>query len=907
MRNLITILILCTSLLANTQNEASNWFFGSRLGLKFDGLSKPTVRYDGALITLEGCSSISDSSGDLLFYSDGSTVWDRNHQIMPNGSGLLGDESSTQSAIIVPHPTQANIYFLFTVGSTQVPSGYHYYTIDMTLNNGFGDVVGSSVDLSGDSNGFDWSEKITAVYGDTCNTVWVISLVRNKFYAYKVDVNGVNPTPVISEVNFVASKLSRGYLKISPNGKKLVAAHQGLNGNDNGLYLYDFNNQTGEIIDNNLILFDRSTQAYGIEFSSKSTKLYASIIDDDEYKLYQFDLTATNIKNSGIIIHEEQPAFRGALQLGADLKIYVTIPETYLIGSNYLDVINFPELDGKLCDFEEDYIFFGAAHSVMQGLPPFIQSYFFENEINIVNPFEEVTNISSDLELCLAGTYTLVGEDVPGAIYQWSFSDGRITVNLPTPSPANKLTINTLADNTAGTYSLNITTNDECNTQLFGKANVSYTTPPNINTSVLLSSCDVFDIDANDGLTTFNLEDSLSDIINGFAADFDVYFYLNDIDATNDIHNQNSLPQLYYNAVPNQIITTKVYKKNSDCFVLGQLQLDANSGQYLNAFDIQGCTDNLSNMVLFDLNEQLNNIKVLNGLPDNVAIQFFESLEDAVRKTNPISGDYESSNKLIYFYASVNGNCYGSGLFNLIIDPPPPIDIQEETLALCENQFPVILESSIPGNLMNKYNYLWSSGEISNSIILYYPQTISVTVIDKNTLCEATKTYKIERLVSPIITGLEININSGTVTVLTSENLGNTYVLDDVNKAFQNENIFLNVPPGVHTLYVQNMNNCSITERELYVLGFPRFFTPNNDSHNDYWGIKGLESDKYTISNIHVFDRYGKLLKVLSPESKWDGTYNGENLPDSDYWFFVTIEDKRRNTKIYKGNFSIVR
>jgi hypothetical protein len=219
MRNLVILFIVFSSFVAEAQNEANNWFFGSKVGLKFDGFTKPTVQY-GELNTLEGCASISDSFGNLLFYSDGSTVWSRNHQIMPNGTGLLGDESSTQSAIIVPHPTQNQIYYLFTVGSTQIPTGYHYYTINLVLNNGFGDVTGASVDLSGNDNGYDWSEKITAVYGNDCNTVWVISLVRNKFYAYKIDANGVNTTPVISEVTFSASRLSRGYLKASPNGKK---------------------------------------------------------------------------------------------------------------------------------------------------------------------------------------------------------------------------------------------------------------------------------------------------------------------------------------------------------------------------------------------------------------------------------------------------------------------------------------------------------------------------------------------------------------------------------------------------------------------------------------------------------------------------------------------------------------
>ncbi len=907
MKGIIIVLILFLSLNSFSQNEASNWFFGNRLGLEFNGLSKPTVRYDGALITLEGCSSISDSAGNLLFYSDGSTVWDRNHRIMPNGTELLGDESSTQSAIIAPHPTKSNIYYLFTVGSTQVPTGYHYYTIDMTLNGGFGDVFGSSVDLSGDSNGFDWSEKITAVYGDTCNTIWVISLVKNKFYAYLIDENGVNPTPIVSEISFEASKLSRGYLKVSPNGKKLVAAHQGINGNDNGLYLYDFDNKTGEVIETNTTLFDRSTQVYGIEFSSKTTKLYASTIDDDEYKLYQFDLTAPNIKNSGVIIHEEDSAFRGGLQLGPDRKIYVTIPESYVIGSNYLDVINYPELKGTQCGFEEDYIFFGNTNSVMQGLPPFIQSYFFENEINIVNPSEDVINISNDLELCKGNSYTLKWKNIPGAIYQWSFDDGGIVRPIPTPSPANELIVNPLGNNTVGTYSLNVTTNDECNTILFGRANVSFTDPPIINTPVLLSSCDAFDNDSNDGLTTFNLNESITDIVNGFADNFDVYFYLSETDATADIHNQNALPQFYYNNTPNQLVTVKVYRKNSDCYVLGELQLIADPSQNLNALDIQGCDEDDTNIVLFDFDEQINSIRSLNSLPNNIDIEFFESIEDAVGRTNSLSGEHLSSANLIYFYASVNGNCYGSGSFNITVNPIPPIDIEEEILTLCESQFPATLNSSIPSNSISNYNYAWSSGETSNSIIVYYPQTITVTITDINSLCEVTKTYKIERLTSPIITGIEINVNKGKVTVLTTENLDNMYAINDINGPYQSDNVFLNVPAGEHILYVKNSNNCEITEREFYVLGFPRFFTPNNDSHNDYWGVRGLDSDKYTISNVHIFNRYGKLLKVLEPEGKWDGTYNGESLPDSDYWFFVTIKDKDQNTRVFKGNFSIVR
>jgi hypothetical protein len=108
-KKIIVVCMLFTTLIFS-QNEASNWFFGENMGLRFNRNSpKPAVQ-QGSLNTLEGCASISDANGNLLFYSDGSNAWTRTHQPMPNGTGLLGDESSTQSAIIVPNPTYPNLY-----------------------------------------------------------------------------------------------------------------------------------------------------------------------------------------------------------------------------------------------------------------------------------------------------------------------------------------------------------------------------------------------------------------------------------------------------------------------------------------------------------------------------------------------------------------------------------------------------------------------------------------------------------------------------------------------------------------------------------------------------------------------------------------------------------------------------
>lgn len=172
-KNGLLILALCTACLSFAQNEASFWYFGNNAGLQFNTQDNSvTAITNGQIDTLEGCTSISDTDGNLLFYSDGQTVWNRNHQIMSNGdysagTGLLGDPSSTSSGLIVPKPNDPNKYYLFTVdephhdnasaypnqftgvydqgGSVPLQddgfnNGFNYSLIDMTLNGGMGDV-----------------------------------------------------------------------------------------------------------------------------------------------------------------------------------------------------------------------------------------------------------------------------------------------------------------------------------------------------------------------------------------------------------------------------------------------------------------------------------------------------------------------------------------------------------------------------------------------------------------------------------------------------------------------------------------------------------------------------------------------------------------------------------------------
>ena len=140
MNKLLFYFLLSINFCVFSQEEASNWYFGENAGIQFANDGSITVLNDGQLNTIEGCSSISDSNGNLLFYTDGITVYNRQHTILNNGFGLLGDPSSSQSAIVVPKPNDPDIYYIFTVGSNQSQTGLKYSVVDMTRDGGLGQV-----------------------------------------------------------------------------------------------------------------------------------------------------------------------------------------------------------------------------------------------------------------------------------------------------------------------------------------------------------------------------------------------------------------------------------------------------------------------------------------------------------------------------------------------------------------------------------------------------------------------------------------------------------------------------------------------------------------------------------------------------------------------------------------------
>jgi gliding motility-associated-like protein len=339
--------IVVTDVCATPGKETNIWYFGNKAGLDFNS-GVPVALTNGAMNTSEGCSSICDASGNLLFYTSGNTVWSKNHGPMSNGTGLVGHTSSTQSAIIVPHPGNTNLYYIFTTDFHGGAKGLSYSIVDLSFFGGLGKVTTKNILLHAPT-----TEKVTAILHANQKDIWVVShdYFSSNFRTYLVDATGLNSSPIITNVGMTHSGSfgynSQGYLTASPQGNKIALSSDW----GNAWEILDFDNATG--IPSNPITFTNYNRIYGLEFSPNGKILYAS-----EWvglcKLYQFDLTGgtyTSINNSAQIIASVNGNYQiCALKAAPDGKIYVA-RLGYTIGR-----INFPNVPGAGCNYVHNAI-----------------------------------------------------------------------------------------------------------------------------------------------------------------------------------------------------------------------------------------------------------------------------------------------------------------------------------------------------------------------------------------------------------------------------------------------------------------------------------------------------------------------------------------------------------------------
>ena len=187
--------------------------------------------------------------------------------------------------------------------------------------------------------------------------------------------------------------------------------------------------------------------------------------------------------------------------------------------------------------------------------------------------------------------------------------------------------------------------------------------------------------------------------------------------------------------------------------------------------------------------------------------------------------------------------------------------------------------------------------------------TYSVIVTNSTTNCVSAEEFAVVTATTPAdsFTTLVTDAFSNNATITVNVVGGTGTLLYQIDEgAFQSSNVFTGVSAGEHTVIVIDSEGCTFITQEVMIIDYPKFFTPNGDGHNDTWNISGLNQ---TNAKLYIFDRYGKLIKQISATDAsdgWDGTYNGEQLPSTDYWFSLDYTENGA-AKQFKAHFSMKR
>ncbi len=389
MKKLLALLSLFISIISFGQLENANWCFALNTGVSFlpspAGISSQISNGNpGSSMT---CASVSDASGQLLFYTDGINVWNGgNNTIMTNGTGLYGGNvPHAQNVVIAPKPSNPGIYYIFsfsypkTKGFANPPGrgGFHYSVVDMTLgpsngivtfknismNNEFGAPIDYAFTSQGGTNQLAMGTKMTTTLHHDQNGIWVVAFLRfnntcnlsqvtRYAYSYLIRPGGISGVPdgtspgptntnpfALDNLNYYQNScFLPGVMKISPDGHWLADAEAHMN-------LYSFNDQTGAVAFNNTIYtaFSHPGGGAGIgtEFSPNSGLLYFSLYNIDE--VIQYEIATGQSTTISVPV----PA---GMQLAIDNKLYL-IAGGNLQYTDWLSVIPNPNVQGSGCGF----------------------------------------------------------------------------------------------------------------------------------------------------------------------------------------------------------------------------------------------------------------------------------------------------------------------------------------------------------------------------------------------------------------------------------------------------------------------------------------------------------------------------------------------------------------------------
>ncbi len=414
----------------------------------------------------------------------------------------------------------------------------------------------------------------------------------------------------------------------------------------------------------------------------------------------------------------------------------------------------------------------------------------------------------------------------------------------------------------------------------------------------------------NSGVAVFNLFDATEAIVNGNTA-LQVSAFFNSLSNAQNNVAPIPNPTAFTNTEPNQRVYARVLSP-SGCFAVARVTLNTTTN-FLPPLEVAGCSlSTTTAFANFDLAATSLEIQTIYG--SNLNVSYHLSLEDALQGQAQLPLNFTNTlpqMQTLFARLTNAGNCFGILPIYLTVIPSPQFS-GAATATYCLNTFPepLTLDSGVVGDA-DAFSFLWSTGATTPTIQVTAPGEYSVTVSFVQSLnginytCSSSRTLTVIGSELPELS-YELTGNYGNQTlIITATGSGNyLYALNNENGPYQESNVFENLPGGIYTVYVLDTNGCGISSIKVFVLGFPNYFTPNNDGVNDHWTLRGVNLKDSLIQSVVIFDRYGKILHWLDFNTfGWDGTYRGRPLPSSDYWFKATLKDG----SIYRGHFTLKR
>jgi uncharacterized protein (TIGR02145 family) len=365
-----------------SQGEFNNWYFGAPpngAAVTFNSGS-PVAIPNGVMSSGGVTVNVSDSSGNLLFFSDGHKVFNRNKNVMPNGLGLFGTSSGgNQGVLAVQKPGNDSLYYIFTVGyynPTGTTYGLLYSIVNMNLDGGLGDIEFTNKNIPVTGAGNAWIA-VTGTRHHNNRDIWIVTTITSvdsiNYACYLLDSAGLHITPILSQSIGIETLdpplppyiLNPNSIRISSDGTKLVECY----GNGTKSEFCSFDNSTGKVIRHFFIVQPLSYGPGNAEFSIESKYLYRTYSTSSKNFTYQYDATqldSLQFAQSKITIDSNQ--FRSYLQMAPDFKIYCS--ETF---QDSLAVIQYPSNLGTACNYQHGAV--GLTGACSDGLPQFVQRY----------------------------------------------------------------------------------------------------------------------------------------------------------------------------------------------------------------------------------------------------------------------------------------------------------------------------------------------------------------------------------------------------------------------------------------------------------------------------------------------------------------------------------------------------